>query len=1043
MADVCSRCGEDLPASARFCPRCGAPTEVPVSAERKIVSVLFADLTDSTTLASALDPERFREVQAGFFRTASECLSALRGRVEKFAGDAVMAVFGMVRAHDDDALRAVRAAWEIQERAARLSDELNLPAPLRVRVGVASGPAVVGAGPADQLFVSGPTVNLAARLQQAAEPGEILVGETTRQLTAGSIATGASRPIEAKGFPDPVTVWPVVSLSERSARRTIPLVGRRRELTLLTETLGRARETSRLHLVTLIGEPGIGKSRLVDYFIESLGDDVRVLRGRVSRFEEDAPFAPLADMIRGEMGSDASSAPEDEAKLLRSLLEDVCRPEEVETTASHLELALEIGPEQKTDRPYRIAMVRAGLVSFLVCLSLHKPIVLAIDEMELARPELLELLEQLAARARRIPVLLMCVGRDEMLETRPGWPGGLSDANTIRLEPLPPGESIELARAAAGSLDERTAERVARHAGGNPFFIVETTGMLLHERTTPDAPEPVDGSPPLPATVQAVVAARIDHLDPRSRDLVRKASVFARSTFHAAELAIVADDPTEEALSRLEDEELLVRDRQRPEIWRFNHEVVRDVAYDSLPKRERLRLHLALADRLISEKRYPSALAYHLERAARASLDLDPSDRAIAERAADALLVAGDTARRRMELRTAIDLYERGLALGGPEERWTVREAHMLCGIGEACYWIGEYDRAREELNRSLRVAPDDRWTCSVAHRFLGDIDLNIDADIDSAERHFGKALPAARGLSAEDMPFALARSLLVAGWVPYMRHDFQTAREMFEEALQVARSNPHGDPWAEARALTFIANTSQTSEPLSFYKPLLEEALAVGRQANDPFTTAVADQALANALAASGDLPGALGHIESSVAAFRELGAQWETASAMGDNGEILRMSGRAHDAEVVLREAVGILKRLGDRQLIGFVAPELAMTLRAQGRADEALTILDEAAAIVDLDYETGAQRAKALLAYDAGDRATAQAAAARFIEIQSQGVRPNGYARAVWFANRLLGPEAAGGVQAARDARKRLMEIGWTLWLEDPTLPDRPLR
>jgi tetratricopeptide (TPR) repeat protein len=945
----------------------------------------------------------------------------------------------MMQAHDDDALRAVRAAWEIQERAARLSDELNLPTPLRVRVGVASGPAVVGAGPADQLFVSGSTVNLAARLQQAAEPGEILVGETTRQLTYGSVAFGTSRAVDAKGFPDPVTAWPVAALSERTARRTIPLVGRRRELTLLTETIGRARETSRLHLVTLIGEPGIGKSRLLDYFIESLGDDVRVLRGRVSRFEEDAPFAPLADMIRGEIGSDASSSPDDEAKLLRSMLEEICRPEEVEHTASHLELALGIGPEQKADRPYRVAMVRAGLVSFLECLSVNTPIVLALDEMELARPELLELVEQIAARARRIPAVLLCVGRDEMLETRPGWSGGLADTITIRLEPLPPAESVELTRAAAGSLDDDTAERVARHAGGNPFFIVETTGMLLHERTEPASP---DASPPLPATVQAVVAARIDHLDPLSRDLVRKASVFARSTFRASELAIVAD-PTDEALSRLEDEELLARDRQRPDIWRFNHEVVRDVAYDSLPKRERLRLHLALADRLVAEKRYPSALAYHLERAARASLDLDPSDRGIAERAAEALLVAGDTARRRMELRTAIDLYERALALGGPEERWTVREAHVLSGIGEACYWLGEFDRAREELDRALRIAPDDRWTCSVAHRYLGDIDLNIGGDLDSAERHFGKALPAARELSGEDRPFALARSLLIAGWAPYMRHDFQKAREMFEEALRTARANPHGDPWAEARALTFIANTSQTSEPLSFYMPLLEEALAIGRKNNDPFTIAVTEQALANAVAASGDVPGALPHIEASVAAFRELGAQWETASAMGDAGEILRMAGRPRDAEQILREAVGILKKLGDRQLIGFVAPELALALRAQGRRDEAHAVIDEAAAIVDLDHETAAQRAKALLAYDAGDLAGARAAVARFIDIQSQGVRPNGYARAVWFANRLLGPEAAGGEQTVREARKRLMDIGWTLWLDDPILPDRPLR
>ena len=1042
MLDPCSRCGADLPSEARFCPRCGAPTGTPVSAERKIVTVLFADLTDSTKLASSLDPERFREVQSGFFRAASECLAALRGRVEKFAGDSVMAVFGMPHAHDDDALRAIRAAFEIRDRAVRLSAEMNLAAPLLVRVGVDSGPAVIGAGPSDQMFVSGAAVNLAARLQQAAAPDEILAGETTRQLTSGSVRFGDPREIDAKGFAEPVTVWPVEELSERSSRRTIPLVGRRRELTLLNESLGRARETSRLHLVTVIGEPGIGKSRLVDQFLESLGEDVRVLRGRVSRFEEDAPFAPLADMIRREMGAEEQASADQEGKLLRSLLGEICRPEEVETTAAHLGLALGIGPEQQTDRPYRVAMVRAGLVTFLERLALRSPVVMAFDELELARPELLELIEQLASRARRLPALVLCVGRDEMLETRPGWGGGLSDAITLRLEPLPPAEAVELARAAAGSLDEETSERVARHAGGNPFFIVETTGMLLHERSA-GAPAPADDAgPPLPATVQAVVAARIDHLDATSRDLVRKASVFARSTFLATELAIVAD-PTEDAMTRLEDEELLVRDRERPEIWRFNHEVVRDVAYESLPKRERLRLHLALADRLTHEGRFPSALAYHLERAARSSLDLDPTDRALAERAADALLKAGDLARRRMELRTAIDLYERALSVAGPEDKWTVREAHVLCGIGEACYWLGEFVRAQEELDRALRIVPDDPWTRSVAHRFLGDIDLNIDADLDSAERHFEKALPAARELSSEDGPYAIARTLLVAGWAPYMRGDLPKAREMFEEALATARANPEGDPWAEARALTFVANTISSSEPVSVYKPLLEEALAIGQRINDPFSAAVAEHHYANAISSGGAVEEAIPHLEAAAAAFRELGAQWETASAAGDAGELLRIAGRPRDAESRLREAFGICRRLGDRQLIGWIAAELALSLSAQGRRDEGLSVIDETGAVVDLDNDSAMQRAKALFAYDAGDGVGAREATDRLLAMQSAAIRPNSHARVVWFTNRLLGPEAAGGEEDVRTAREHLERIGWTLWLEDPTLPDRPLR
>ena len=1004
-----------------------------------MVSVLFADLTDSTRLAGSLDPERFREVQAAFYRAASECLSALRGRVEKFVGDAVMAVFGTPHAHDDDALRAVRAAWEIRARVERLSEDLDLREPLRVRIGVDSGPAVVGAGPADQLLVSGPTVNLAARLQQSAAPGEILAGDTTRQLTEGSVAYAASRSVDAKGFDEPVTVWPVSALSTRSTRRTIPLVGRRRDLALLGEMLARARETSRLHLVTVMGEPGIGKSRLIDEFVESLPEDVRVLRGRVSRFEEDAPFAPLADMLRKEIGAERSTTPEEERTLLHATLEEICRTEELEETAGRLELALGVGEEQSSDRPYRVAMVRAGFLTFLERLAAAGPLVVTFDELELARPELLELIEQVAARGRRLSALVLCSGRDEMLEVRPSWGGGLADAIALRLEPLPPVEAIELARAAA-SLDEETAERVARHAGGNPFFIVETTGMLLHERAeSAGAPDVLD-RPPLPATVQAVIAARIDHLDEQSRDLVRKASVFSRPSFRMSELAFVAD-PTETALACLEEEELLVRDSAQPDVWRFNHEVVRDVAYDSLPKRERVRLHVSIADRL-KEIGYHAAVASHLERAARASLDMDPLDRTIPERAADALLISGNISRRRMELRTAIDLYERALSFGDREERWGKRESHVMTGIGEACYWLGEFPRARDVLERALRIAPDDPWTQCVAHRFLGDIALSIDADIDRAEEHFAKALPAARQLAPGSVHYAVVRTLLVAGWAPYMRGRFEESITTFTEALETARANPDGDPWGEARALTFVANTIASREPVSVYRPMLEEAMAIGRKINDPFTVAVAQEHYATALAAGGDLDGAIEVSLASVAGFRELGAQWETASALGDAGENLRIAGRPRDAEQHEREALAICRRLGDRQLVGWVGAELALSLRAQGRTDEARAILDEIAGFVDLDAEAAALRARAHFAHDAGDIEGLRAVIGKLIAMQDPVGRPNTNARFVWFASRLLGPDAVGGDDAVRAARDHLEHIGWTLWLSDPTLPAAPL-
>ena len=266
----------------------------------------------------------------------------------------------------------------------------------------------------------------------------------------------------------------------------------------------------------------------------------------------------------------------------------------------------------------------------------------------------------------------MCVARWEFLEDRPNWAGGLPDAVTLWVERLSPDHATRLAMD-AGGLDRGDAERVAEHAGGSPLFIIEITGMLHHEDGTV-APLGFGeaGGAVLPTTVQAVVAARIDQLSPPARELVRRASVFPRGRFDTEELALIAE-PTPELLAEAENEELLLPDEEHQGVWRFRSDVLRDVAYDSLAKRERRRLHLRVADRLSEPElaeRYPRTIAFHLELAARASLDLNPEDRSIAERAVDALTRAGDAARRRIESRAAVDLYERALALAGPESGW-------------------------------------------------------------------------------------------------------------------------------------------------------------------------------------------------------------------------------------------------------------------------------------------------------------------------------------------------------------------------------------
>jgi class 3 adenylate cyclase/tetratricopeptide (TPR) repeat protein len=1049
---TCQRCGAPLPPDARFCPRCGAPVDVPTTEERKVLTVLFADLAGSTEIAARLDPERFREVIGAFYQMVSGELVSLRGRVEKFAGDAVMAVFGMPIAHEDDALRAVRAGFIIQDRTGRLGESLALPLPLRVRVGINSGPVATGSGPTDQFFVAGAAVNLAARLEEAAEPDEILVGETTWQLSRHSVEFGPARTIEAKGFEEEVMAWPVRGLSTRSTRRTIPLVDRRSELVLLQDTFARARESGRAHMMTVLGEPGIGKSRLVDEFVAGLDDDVKVLAGRVSEFDEDVTFAPVAEMIRRELGVERDAPRSFVRERLNEVVEGCCDPTEVQRVAGRLGMVLGLGadagedPEQfwsenlarfeayvegdgREGPRFRAAELRAGLLELLQGMARQGPVVMVFEDLHLAQPELLDLIEGLVRGARPLPLLIVCAARDWLLEQRPGWGGGIPDAVTIRLDPLSMADATELAEVAGEDIDRDTAGRIAAHAGGNPFFIIETTGMLIEEH-----PEHLIGaahSHLLPPTVQAVVAARIDHLPEDARDLARKASVFPRARFRLSELRLITE-ARPETVKALEDAELIVRDQQRDGAWRFRHDVLRDVAYESLPKRERQRLHVLVAEGLEKEDpdRYPQSVAWHLEQAARAALDLEPGDRVLAERAVKALRRAGDLARWRMESRTAIDLYERALALSGPEKSWGVAEARILSALGESRYWLGDYDEAERTLTRALELGGDDQWTQALACRFLADIALNVREDLDRAEELFDRALRAARRLDETDQPWVIARVLLMAGWVPYWKRDLERARATFEEALEIARSNPEGDRWAEARALVSLSSAISPVGNEEECLPLVQEALELGRKMDDQFTIAVAQESVGNSLRRMMRLEEALLCLEEAVGIFRDLGARWELASALGDRGFVHRLAGRFGEADTDFREALELCRRLGEKSLIAWTAAQLALVLLAEGDVAAARKLVEEPAVQAGpADAVTGADLLTATAVVDLAedDPARAQKRLAEVLDMGSRHPR-NQVAERVWFVGRLLGKETAGGPQAVEEARRTLDEARW---------------
>jgi class 3 adenylate cyclase/tetratricopeptide (TPR) repeat protein len=1038
-ADLCPRCGEPLPPSANFCPNCGAPVSVPAAAERRVVTVVFVDLAGSTELAARLDAEAFREVIAAFHGMVTEEIAWVGGVAEGFIGDAALGVFGIPVARDDDAVRAVRAAWSSRDRAEHLGKQLALPLPMQVRVGVNTGAVAVGTA-SDRNIVIGAEVNAGARLQQAAEPGEILAGVTTVELARGLVEFGEPRRIPAKGFEDPVTAWPVVRLLERpqTDRSRIPLVDRRRELSLLHGIFERAASRERAHLVTLLGEPGIGKSRVAEEFVDRLPEGTKVLTGRSSPFEESVTFWPIAQMLYREIGEGRDASEE----LVLERLGDLVRADvpggELDQVVRRLGLVLGLGgPGNEEDRD-RLVEVRRGVLTWLTALATDGPVVMVFEDLQQADPLLLDLLEQLVKEARRVPLMVMCVARWDLLEDRPNWAGGLGDAATLWVEPLAEEHGIRLAMEASG-LGRDAAARVAAHAGGNPFFIIEITGMMAKEqRDLP--PRGMTSRTLLPPTVQAVIAARIDQLSWPARTLVRRASIFPRGRFDEDELAIVATIDRD-ALAEAEEDDLLIRDPTTPSVWGFRSDVLRDVAYESLAKRERQRLHLLVADALsmpASAGRYPRAFAFHLEQAARAASDLDPKERAIADRAVDALAHAGDIARRRIESRSAADLYTRALALAGPEERWNGREAWIVSMLGEARYWLGDFDEAEARFRRALALADHDDRVTAHAARFLADITMTIRGDDHLAGALFDRSIDAARRLGEARV---LARSLLMAGRVPFWQFRLDAADATFREALEVARSGEGPDAWAEVRALVGIANVTSLGARESDALALGLEALAVGERAAQPFSVAIAHQVVGTSLRRLLDLADALEHADAAVVGLRELGARWELASALADRGTIHRLAGAVEPSETDLREALLLCRALNDRALVSPTAAELARTLTLAGDTAGARSVLEDPHSRTAEDQPgaaTALLTAEAAVSLAEGDREAALAKSVAALQRSAkEPAAPNPHDAAVWWTGSLFGSSTVGGEDRLTLARGSLERNGWRQALRETEL------
>jgi class 3 adenylate cyclase/energy-coupling factor transporter ATP-binding protein EcfA2 len=647
---TCARCGEENPDGAKFCNACGAGLVAPGRAgeERRIVSVLFVDLAGFTGRAESLDPEDVRAFLVPYYERVRTELESHGGRVEKFVGDAVMGVFGAPVAYGDDAERAVRAAFAVRDWAEQ--DGLEL------RLAVNTGEAIVEleARPEHgEALVAGDVVNTAARLQSAAPVGAVLVGEETHASTRGAIEYRPAQPIVAKGKELPVNAWlavrPVTGAGERATTQ-VPMVGRERELVVLTSIWERVVDEGRAHFVTVLGPSGIGKSRIALELAQLVADQgARVIRGRCTPYGASSPYSAFVQQVKQiAQIFDSDTDAEAEGKLSAAIA-SIAGPSAAEEHAPDLAVLLGLGTDSEVgDREQLFFSARVLVES----LALRSPTLLLYDDIHWADTSLLDLLETLAARVRDVPVLFVALARPELLTERPGWGGGLPASTALRLEPLSESSSAELAEQLLtndASASARAAA-IAHTAEGNPLFIEELSASLS-EKSTADAGR-------LPTSVRAIIAARLDSLPPLERAVLVDASVVGRVFWRGALTEIAAREGLSALLGSLEGRDLIQREAvsriKGDQQFAFKHGLIHEVAYQSLPRAARRERHAAVArflETATSSGQSHEALAYHWREAG------EP------ERAVEHLSAAADQAGRGWAKQRAVVLYREALGL--------------------------------------------------------------------------------------------------------------------------------------------------------------------------------------------------------------------------------------------------------------------------------------------------------------------------------------------------------------------------------------------
>jgi class 3 adenylate cyclase len=941
------------------------------------VTVLFSDVADWTSLGERHDPEQVRGVIERYFAEVRLVLARHGGTVEKFIGDAVMAVFGTPVLHEDDALRALRAAVEVREALARLNLELERDFGVRiaVRTGVNSGEVITGDPSRGEGFITGDVVNVAQRLEREAAPGEILLGEETHRLARDAIRVERLQPLALKGKRDSVRAYRLLELHPGAPAHArhfdSPMVGRGRERTLLMDAFEHTLREDACHFFTVLGPAGVGKSRLVAEALAEIGERANVLRGSCLPYGEGITFWPVREVIVQATGIQEG----DEPAGARAAIAHALAGEELEPLLTE-RIAEVLGFAEATGSSEEIFLAVRRL---LEALAHRKPLVVVVDDVHWGEATFLDLLEHVADWSRDAPILLVCLARPELLDLRTAWGGGKLNATTILLEPLTEPESEKLIENLLGSaaLAPEARARIHAAAEGNPLFVEEMLAMLMDDCllqrengrwiATGDL-----SKVQVPATIRILLAARLDRLGDEERTVIERAAVEGKVFHRSAVEALSPELPAEQVgacLLALLRKELVRSERSSVlagEAFRFRHILIRDAAYDSIPKSVRAELHERYADWLEPRPgEYEEFLGYHLEQSVRYRRELGPPgerEEQLARKAAERLASAGRRASAREDAPAAANLLERAFALFAQDAEERVG---LMIDLGAALGVVGELARAEallQEAEVGAAARSDERLEARalLQRSFLDRYthpENGSEGLLEAAER-------AIRVFDREGDDVGLSRAWRLMAEVHWTRCQMGRMQAALEQALE------HAERAGEQREVLFILDGLARVAllgpmPVEQAVGRCEEILVEGGGHRSLEGVLAVIRAYLDAMA--GRFPEARAAYQKGGRILAELGAVVDRAALQAWTGEVEMLAGDLAAAERLRRSAFETLDEFGERGILSTMAAYLGETLYAQERDDEAIRLTEISASMAADDDVTSqivwrATRAKA---------------------------------------------------------------------------------